>query len=143
MRAKKCIFLGFQRGAKDFVLFDLNSKEIFLYRHITFHEKLFPFHQLSHTHFDHTTHPTLVPTNSVQAWDWFCSQSMHTLHHLDSIPTYTISPSPTPLSLHLVDTSDTSLPQPEALMEPKIDIPHPNSSLPQNSELPTTGTTRS
>jgi len=42
-RARKCIFLGYQRGTKGYLLYDLHNREIFLSRHVEFHEQIFPF----------------------------------------------------------------------------------------------------
>lgn len=42
-RARKCIFLGFQIGIKGYVLFDVNSREIFVSGYVTFHENIMPY----------------------------------------------------------------------------------------------------
>jgi len=43
-RARKSIFLGYQSGYKGYVLFDLNSREIFISKHVSFHETILPYH---------------------------------------------------------------------------------------------------
>lgn len=43
VRAKKCVFLGYQPHCKGFRLYDLASKKIFVSRDVIFHECVFPF----------------------------------------------------------------------------------------------------
>jgi len=43
-RACKWIVLEHKEGVKGYVLFDLNSKQIFLSRHAVFYENMFSFH---------------------------------------------------------------------------------------------------
>ena len=42
-RARKSVFLGYKSGYKGFVLYDLNTKEIFISRNVTFHESILPY----------------------------------------------------------------------------------------------------
>ena len=42
-RSRKCIFLGYKIGTKGYILFDLKTREIFVSRHVIFHEQVFPF----------------------------------------------------------------------------------------------------
>jgi len=42
-RARKYIFLGYKSGYKGFVLYDLNTKEIFISKNVTFHESILPY----------------------------------------------------------------------------------------------------
>ncbi|CAJ2636545.1 unnamed protein product [Trifolium pratense] len=42
-RARKSVFLGYKSGYKGYVLYDLSSREIFISRHVTFHEHVFPY----------------------------------------------------------------------------------------------------
>jgi len=42
-RARKFVFLGYKSGYKGFVLYDLNTKEIFISRNVTFHESILPY----------------------------------------------------------------------------------------------------
>jgi hypothetical protein len=42
-RARKSVFLGYKSGYKGFVLYDLNIKEIFISRHVTFHEHILSY----------------------------------------------------------------------------------------------------
>jgi hypothetical protein len=56
-RARKSVFLGYKSGYKGFVLYDLNTKEIFISRHVTFHEHILPYQSFN---------PSL--TNN---WDYF------------------------------------------------------------------------
>lgn len=45
--SRKCIFLGYQHGTTEFLLFDLLSGQIFLSRNVTFFEHVFPYHSVS------------------------------------------------------------------------------------------------
>jgi hypothetical protein len=42
-RARKCVFLGYKSGFKGSVLFDLDSREIFVSRNVVFHESILPY----------------------------------------------------------------------------------------------------
>nr|GMD50285.1 Retrovirus-related Pol polyprotein from transposon TNT 1-94 [Ipomoea batatas] len=42
-RARKCIFIGFQKGMKGYKLYDLHKEEVFVLRDVLFHEFIFPF----------------------------------------------------------------------------------------------------
>jgi len=42
-RARKSIFIGYQSGYKGFTLYNLHSREIFISRHVTFHEHFLPY----------------------------------------------------------------------------------------------------
>lgn len=56
-QARKCVHLGFKHGTKGYLLFDINSKQIFLSRDVTFYESVFPF----------ATTLSLVPSTSLLA----------------------------------------------------------------------------
>lgn len=43
-RAKKCVFLGYQPHMKGAVLYDVLRKQIFISRHVVYHENVFPYH---------------------------------------------------------------------------------------------------
>ncbi|KAG7557416.1 Zinc finger CCHC-type superfamily [Arabidopsis suecica] len=42
-RARACVFLGYPSGYKGYKLLDLETNDIFISRHVIFHEELFPF----------------------------------------------------------------------------------------------------
>jgi len=42
-RAKKSLFLGYKQGVKGAILFYLNTKTIFVSRHVTYHEHILPY----------------------------------------------------------------------------------------------------
>ena len=42
-RARKSVFLGFKDGTKGYILYDVQHHNIFLSRHVTFYETVFPF----------------------------------------------------------------------------------------------------
>ncbi|CAL1409881.1 unnamed protein product [Linum trigynum] len=48
-RARQCMFLGFLPGVKGYKLFDLHTHDVFVSRHVMFHETIFPFKQTSST----------------------------------------------------------------------------------------------
>jgi hypothetical protein len=43
-RSRKCIFLGYRQDVKGVILYDLNSKEIFLSRNVVHHDHILPYH---------------------------------------------------------------------------------------------------
>nr|GMC52973.1 uncharacterized protein LOC109166898 [Ipomoea batatas] len=45
-RARKCVFLGFANGVKGYKLFDIQTREVFLSRDVSFYESVFPFQKL-------------------------------------------------------------------------------------------------
>nr|KYP43958.1 Retrovirus-related Pol polyprotein from transposon TNT 1-94 [Cajanus cajan] len=45
-RASKCVFLGFKRGTKGYVLLNIQSREIFVSRDVVFHEHVFPYQRV-------------------------------------------------------------------------------------------------
>ena len=49
IRARKCVFLGYQNGTKGYVVLDIKSRDIFVSRDVGFHEKVFPYAN----HIDH------------------------------------------------------------------------------------------
>jgi hypothetical protein len=42
-RGRKCIFLGYKQGVKGTILFDLNTKDIFISRNVTHYEHILPY----------------------------------------------------------------------------------------------------
>ena len=46
-RARSCVYLGHKLGVKGFVLYDIQTREIFISRNILFHDDIFPFHSAS------------------------------------------------------------------------------------------------
>ena len=46
-RARICVFLGYPVGMKGYKLYDLQTKQFFVSRDVTFHETIFPFHSIS------------------------------------------------------------------------------------------------
>jgi len=42
-RASKCVFIGFKRGTKGYVLLNIQSREIFVSRDVVFYEHVFPY----------------------------------------------------------------------------------------------------
>jgi hypothetical protein len=60
-RARKPLFLGYKTGYKGFTLYDLHSREIFVSRHVTFHENHLPYHH--------------SPSSTSPDWEYFSHQS--------------------------------------------------------------------
>jgi len=46
-RARKCVFLGYKLHTKGSILYDINSRELFLSRNVQFYEKVFSFEKNS------------------------------------------------------------------------------------------------
>lgn len=42
-RARKCIFIGYKRGVKGYILFYLSNRDIFISKNVKFSENVFPF----------------------------------------------------------------------------------------------------
>jgi len=80
-RAKKTIFLGYKSGYKGFVLFDIHSREIFISRHVSFHENVLPYPQ--------------NPSSATHDWKYFTISS-------NIVPLSSIDQSPSP-SLPVID----------------------------------------
>ncbi|KAL5766458.1 hypothetical protein ACOSP7_017075 [Xanthoceras sorbifolium] len=45
-RARVCVFIGYPPGIKGYRLYDMETKQIFIYRDVVFHEEVFPFHSV-------------------------------------------------------------------------------------------------
>ena len=92
-RAKKTVFLGYKSGYKGFVLFDIHSREIFISRHVSFHENVLPY--------------TQNPSSTTHDWQYFTPSP-------SKVPLSSIDQSPSP-SLPIIDdifppTSSSSVP---------------------------------
>jgi len=48
-RASKCVFIGFKRGTKGYVLLNIQSREIFVSRDVVFYEHIFPYQRVEDT----------------------------------------------------------------------------------------------
>jgi len=48
-RASKCVFIGFKRGVKGYILFNIQSREIFVFRNVVFYEHVFPYQRVQDT----------------------------------------------------------------------------------------------
>ncbi|PKU70959.1 Retrovirus-related Pol polyprotein from transposon TNT 1-94 [Dendrobium catenatum] len=60
-RATSCIFLGYSPSYKGYKCLHPTNNKITISRHVTFHENVFPFTQISQTH--HITAPHTIPNN--------------------------------------------------------------------------------
>jgi hypothetical protein len=59
-RGRKCIFLGYKQGVKGTILFDLNTKDIFISRNVTHYEHILPYQSNSSKftwHYHSLLHP--------------------------------------------------------------------------------------
>jgi len=48
-RASKCVFIGFKKGTKGYILLNVQSREIFMYRDVVFYEHVFPYQRVEDT----------------------------------------------------------------------------------------------
>ena len=48
-RASKCVFIGFQRGTKWYILLNIQSREIVVSRDVVFYEHVFPYQRVQDT----------------------------------------------------------------------------------------------
>jgi hypothetical protein len=111
-RARKCVFLGFPNDYKGCVLLDLNSREIFISRHVTFHEHILPYP---------------LSSNSINpSWEYFQTpaptSSSSTSLHPTSLDASSI-PCPTSHPLPIVPSVSTS-PLPRHSTRPKTSPKH-------------------
>jgi len=81
-RARKSVFLGYKSGYKGYVLYDIDTKEIFISRNVTFHESILPYNSST--------------PHSTSNWQYFTS-SNPTTPFID-IPAPSIPPSSPPIT---------------------------------------------
>jgi len=48
-RASKCVFIGFKKGTKGYILLNIQSIEIFVSRDVVFYEHVFPYQRVKDT----------------------------------------------------------------------------------------------
>jgi len=48
-RASKCVFIGFPRETKGYILLNIQSREIFVFRDVVFYEHVFPYQRVQDT----------------------------------------------------------------------------------------------
>jgi len=48
-RASKCVFIGFKRGTKRYILLNIQSREIFVSKDVVFYEHVFPYQRVQDT----------------------------------------------------------------------------------------------
>jgi len=107
-RARKSLFLGYKSGYKGFTLYDLHSREIFVSRHVTFHENYLPYpHSPSSTspiwEYFSPTPSTLVPNTDSSSF-----QSPIIVDIVSSSPSTLLdSPSPPPPISHIIHSHST------------------------------------
>ncbi|CAJ2651582.1 unnamed protein product [Trifolium pratense] len=99
-RGRKCVFLGYKQGVKGSILFDLNSKTIFVSRNVTHFDHILPYttnnssiHWHYHSTFDSTPSKTITPSEPVN------DSPMETFTTLQSDPTTYETINPTDISL--------------------------------------------
>lgn len=72
-RARKSLILGYKSGYKGYHLLDLSTREIFVSRHVTFHENILPYKYTASStnpswkYFSHSTTDTLNPINDTSS----------------------------------------------------------------------------
>ena len=107
-RAKKSIFLGYKQSVKGAILLDLNTKNIFISRNVTYHEHILPYSNSSQS-FQwqyHSNHP--IPSVTEPASE-NCVLEPPTIHS-NTIPDPTLYEPETPHQEH-----NPILPEPENL----------------------------
>jgi hypothetical protein len=57
-RGRKCIYLGNKKNVKGVILYDLNSREIFVSRHVTHHDHILPYQSSNETTWHYHTEYT-------------------------------------------------------------------------------------
>jgi hypothetical protein len=80
-RARKSLFLGYTTGMKGYVLLDLHSREIFVSRHVIFHEHILPYQK--------------SPSNPISSWTYMPSESPIIID--PPPPSNSVDPTPLPL----------------------------------------------
>jgi len=48
-RASKCVFIGFKRGTKGYILLNIQSREVFVSRDVVFYEHVFSYKRVENT----------------------------------------------------------------------------------------------
>jgi len=48
-RTSKCVFIGFKKGTKGYILLNIQSRQIFLYRNVVFYKHIFPYQRVEDT----------------------------------------------------------------------------------------------
>jgi len=48
-RTSKCVFIGFKRGRKGYILLNIQSREIFVSRDVVFYKHVFPYQRIEDT----------------------------------------------------------------------------------------------
>jgi transposase InsO family protein len=98
-RARKSVFLGYTTGFKGYVLLDFHTREVFISRHVSFHEHILPY--------------PISSTNPHTPWDYFPSTgSASPSTSCPDIPCSASTPSPPPTSTPNVSSSTPPTPLP-------------------------------
>jgi hypothetical protein len=99
-RGRKCIYLGHKQGVKGTILFDLQTKEIFLSRNVTHHDHILPY----------------ITQSSIPKWNYYTSSQPSAIspsklsNPTDSTTTSTFPTNSPSLSIDFLnsDTNTTS-----------------------------------
>ena len=59
-RARTCVFIRYPNGMKAYRLYDIHTKQIFVFGDVVFREEVFPFHFVIHVDHLHDPFPDLV-----------------------------------------------------------------------------------
>lgn len=101
-RARKCVFLGYKSGVKGAVSLDLNNKELFISRDVTYHELVLPY----------------KPTQPTSKWHYHSVDS----HKSDvGMPQFHLSHEPEPATTGEPETvGDTSVQEPVTVSDSEV-----------------------
>jgi len=69
-RASKCVFIGFKKGTKGYILLNIQSREIFMSRDVVFYEHVFPYQRVEDTNSE-THSPNIHDQNILQKINLF------------------------------------------------------------------------
>jgi len=80
-RASKCVFIGFKKETKGYILLNIQSREIFVFRDVVFYEHVFPFQRVEDTSNE---------TDSSNINQWYTFWFLHYILNLWMIMPYTL-----------------------------------------------------
>ncbi|KAI5431598.1 hypothetical protein KIW84_035693 [Lathyrus oleraceus] len=128
-KARKVVFIGYKKGTKGYVMYDLTHHSIFVSRHVIFYENTFPFKSQTHSQ----DRQSSAPNDSTNPAFTLCDDTVPIVPSDNILPE--IQPSdnhppalqPTDNTLLALQSTDNTLPA----LQPSNNI-LPNSGSPHN-----------